>query len=79
MEKTVEILQNLVFTKLIYAAEVIIPSDAVIKKAIKSTTHIPWETSSEDTMWEAYARLYQITPTSKVPIPLQDVFPKILK
>jgi hypothetical protein len=60
MEKTIKILQKLVFTKLTYAAEVIVPSDAVIKKvdnfiseAIKSTTHIPWETSNEDTMWEA--------------------------
>ena len=60
MEKTIEVLQKLVFTKLTYAAESIIPSDAVITKvdnfiseAIKSTTHIPWETSNEDTMWEA--------------------------
>ena len=60
MEKTIKVLQKLVFTKLTYAAEVIIPSDAVIKKvdnfiseAIKSTTHIPWETPNEDTLWEA--------------------------
>ena len=57
MEKTIKILQKLVFTKLTYAAEVIVPSDTVIKKvdnfiseAIKSTTHIPWVISSEDTM-----------------------------
>ena len=48
------------FTKLKHAAKVIIPSDAVINKVdnflsevIKSTTHIPWETSNEDTLWEA--------------------------
>jgi hypothetical protein len=60
LDKTVKILQKLVFTKITYAAEITTPSEAVIKKvdkflaeAIKTTTHISWVTPDEDTLWEA--------------------------
>ena len=59
-DQTVNLLKKLVFTKITYAAEITTPSIPVINKvnkflaeAIKSTTHIPWETSDEDVLWEA--------------------------
>ena len=60
MDKTVNILKKIVFTKIMFAAEITTPSIAVISKvdkffaeAIKMTTHIPWETPDEAVLWEA--------------------------
>jgi hypothetical protein len=60
MEKTVNILKKLIFTKISFAAEITTPSIAVINKvdrflaeAIKMTTQIPWETPDEVVLWEA--------------------------
>jgi hypothetical protein len=60
MEKTVDILKKLIFTKITFAAEITTPSTAVINKvdrflaeAIKMTSHIPWNTPDEAVLWEA--------------------------
>ena len=60
MEKTVDILKKLIFTKITFAAEITTPSTAVINKvdrflaeAIKTTTHIPWNTPDDAVLWEA--------------------------